>query len=306
MPRSSACSSSVPGRSGRFASNHDCCLEPVLDLGEALESELVRAREMVVEVEQPGADGVRLLGVPVLSRTPGAPAGPGPALGEHTDEVLGALGYSPEEIGPSSRAARWPGPRAGSAPAASWREPRGQGTPEAAGGPPTGATATSSRSSGSSAGPRLPVASCRSTALAGRWMRDARLPALREAARASGGDPREAAPYGRPARTHPIRSARGDGPAATAGRGPQARARGRAPALAGYCPSTSGHGGAEASWLARDCLIEHEVELRASFRRPVQTNEPGRARALVGGFLSRSRPRPACRCACSSLARARV
>ena len=65
-----------------FASHHDCCLEPVLDLGEALDSELVRAREMVVEVDQPGTDGVSLLGVPVkLSRTPGAPAGPGPGAG---------------------------------------------------------------------------------------------------------------------------------------------------------------------------------------------------------------------------------
>jgi alpha-methylacyl-CoA racemase len=82
-----------------FASRHDCCLEPVLDLDEALGSELVRAREMVVPMEQPGADGVRLLGVPVkLSRTPGAPAGPGPALGEHTREVLAWLGYSSDEV----------------------------------------------------------------------------------------------------------------------------------------------------------------------------------------------------------------
>ena len=82
-----------------FASEHDCCLEPVLDLDEALDSELVRAREMVVELEQPGADRVRQLGFPVkLSRTPGAPQGPGPALGEHTEEVLGSLGYSAEEI----------------------------------------------------------------------------------------------------------------------------------------------------------------------------------------------------------------
>ena len=83
-----------------FASEHDCCLEPVLDLDEALDSELVRAREMVIQLDQPGAESpVSLLGVPVkLSRTPGAPAGPGPALGEHTHEVLGSLGYSAEEI----------------------------------------------------------------------------------------------------------------------------------------------------------------------------------------------------------------
>jgi alpha-methylacyl-CoA racemase len=82
-----------------FASEHDCCLEPVLDLDEALDSELVRARRMVVELDQPGTGGVRQLGVPVkLSRTPGEPATPGPALGEHTDKVLSGLGYSEDDI----------------------------------------------------------------------------------------------------------------------------------------------------------------------------------------------------------------
>jgi crotonobetainyl-CoA:carnitine CoA-transferase CaiB-like acyl-CoA transferase len=84
-----------------FAAEHDCCLEPVLSLDEALESEQVAAREMVVELEQPGAERpVRLLGTPIkLSRTPADPTrAPGPALGEGTDELLAAAGYSEEEI----------------------------------------------------------------------------------------------------------------------------------------------------------------------------------------------------------------
>ena len=99
-----------------FASEHDCCLEPVLGLDEALDSELVRAREMVVSVDQPGAESVvRLLGVPVkLSRTPGAPAGPGPALGEHTEEVLSSLGYSPEEVAALLESGDAAGPAQGS------------------------------------------------------------------------------------------------------------------------------------------------------------------------------------------------
>ena len=84
-----------------FAGQHDCCLEPVLELEEALASELVRSREMVVELDQPGAAGpVRLLGVPVkLSRTPGDPNhAAGPGLGADTDAVLAAAGYGAEEI----------------------------------------------------------------------------------------------------------------------------------------------------------------------------------------------------------------
>jgi crotonobetainyl-CoA:carnitine CoA-transferase CaiB-like acyl-CoA transferase len=84
-----------------FASEHDCCLEPVLELDEALESDLVRARQMVAPLAQPGAgEPVRLLGVPIkLSRTPGDPSrAPGPALGEHTEQVLREVGYAAEEI----------------------------------------------------------------------------------------------------------------------------------------------------------------------------------------------------------------
>ena len=84
-----------------FAQRHDCCLEPVLELDEALDSELLSAREMVVEISQPGAQRpVRQLGIPVkLARTPGRHARlPGPVLGEHTEELLLAAGFSETDV----------------------------------------------------------------------------------------------------------------------------------------------------------------------------------------------------------------
>ncbi|MGH2864081.1 MAG: CaiB/BaiF CoA transferase family protein [Solirubrobacteraceae bacterium] len=109
-----------------FARTHDCCLEPVLELDEALDSELVRAREMVVELEQPGAQRrVRQLGIPVkLTRTPGEHARlPGPALGEHTEELLAAAGYTSEQVAAllASGAAAGPAANAGSESAPAFR-----------------------------------------------------------------------------------------------------------------------------------------------------------------------------------------
>ena len=98
----------------------------MLELDEALDSELVRAREMVVEIDQPGAvSPVRQLGIPVkLTRTPGEHARlPGPALGEHTEEVLAAAGYSPEQVAEllQSGAAAGQTPKNGSPPAPAFR-----------------------------------------------------------------------------------------------------------------------------------------------------------------------------------------
>ena len=82
-----------------FNDGHDAMIEPVLDLDQALDSELFRTREMVVEMEQPELGPVRLLGAPVkFSRTPADATRPAPALGEHTAEVLGEAGFSDEEI----------------------------------------------------------------------------------------------------------------------------------------------------------------------------------------------------------------
>jgi formyl-CoA transferase len=57
------------------------------------------AREMIRQVTLPDGALLRVPGVvPKLSDTPGELEWVGPKLGEHTDEVLGRLGYSPADI----------------------------------------------------------------------------------------------------------------------------------------------------------------------------------------------------------------
>jgi alpha-methylacyl-CoA racemase len=75
-----------------FNDEHDCCVEPVLTLDEALE----RAGDMVVE-----SGSERLLGTPVrLSRTPADPGrAAGPPRGADTDAVLTEAGLTADEIG---------------------------------------------------------------------------------------------------------------------------------------------------------------------------------------------------------------
>ncbi|MDX6678852.1 MAG: alpha-methylacyl-CoA racemase [Solirubrobacteraceae bacterium] len=99
-----------------FAGQVECCLEPVLDLSEALASGHVAARGMVVALDQPGArEPVRQLGAPVgLSRTPPDTGRlPGPVLGEHTEAVLRAAGYDGEQIAELLRSGAVAGPHEG-------------------------------------------------------------------------------------------------------------------------------------------------------------------------------------------------
>jgi crotonobetainyl-CoA:carnitine CoA-transferase CaiB-like acyl-CoA transferase len=67
---------------------------PVNTVGRMIEDEQVIARDMIVEQDHPTAGKVHVVGVPVkLSDTPGGVRTRAPLLGEHTDEVLGQLGY---------------------------------------------------------------------------------------------------------------------------------------------------------------------------------------------------------------------
>jgi alpha-methylacyl-CoA racemase len=59
----------------------------------------VRARDMIVTVNHPQHGPIPQFGVPIrLSGTPGRVRTAAPSAGEHTDEVLGALGLTPAEI----------------------------------------------------------------------------------------------------------------------------------------------------------------------------------------------------------------
>lgn len=65
---------------------------PIYDAAMALVDPHYRARGMIQEIEEPELGTLAMPGVvPKLSRTPGSISWPGPAHGEHDDEILGEL-----------------------------------------------------------------------------------------------------------------------------------------------------------------------------------------------------------------------
>jgi crotonobetainyl-CoA:carnitine CoA-transferase CaiB-like acyl-CoA transferase len=79
-------------------SQHDICAAPVRSMDEAAVDAHNVARQMVIEVDSP-IGKVKQAGIaPKLSDTPGKVRGTSPLIGQHTDEVLGALGYAAGKI----------------------------------------------------------------------------------------------------------------------------------------------------------------------------------------------------------------
>lgn len=77
----------------------DVCVSPVNNLEEVMNDPQVRHRNMIVEVDQPQAGPVQIIGNPIKIPTAGTTEyHPAPGLGEHTRELLLEVGYTDEEI----------------------------------------------------------------------------------------------------------------------------------------------------------------------------------------------------------------
>lgn len=79
-------------------SQKDICAAPVLEMENLPLDPHNQARGMVIEVDSP-IGKVKQVGIgPKLSDTPGAVRGTSPIIGQHTDEVLAALGFDAAKI----------------------------------------------------------------------------------------------------------------------------------------------------------------------------------------------------------------
>lgn len=81
-----------------FFKDKNVCVGPVYTVAETFRDPQVVARQMVVDFEDSRHGKIRQAGIAIkLSETPGSIRQASPALGEHTEAVLEALGYSVAE-----------------------------------------------------------------------------------------------------------------------------------------------------------------------------------------------------------------
>ncbi len=72
---------------------------PVNNIDQIVAEAQVAARDMIVQIDVPGAGPIRMAGLPLkFTETPGAVQLPPPRLGEHTEAMLRRAGYSAEQI----------------------------------------------------------------------------------------------------------------------------------------------------------------------------------------------------------------
>ncbi len=77
----------------------DICVGKMYTLDEVPNDPQVLARKMIVELDTPEGGKVKQVGISVkLSETPGSIRSLAPKLGQHTDEILGDLGYEQAQI----------------------------------------------------------------------------------------------------------------------------------------------------------------------------------------------------------------
>ena len=82
-----------------FLADKNVCIGPVNTTEEAFNDPHIRHRQMVIEHEDAAFGTVRQAGIGIKLRdTPGRLRHVAPRLGQHTDDVLGHLGYSAEAI----------------------------------------------------------------------------------------------------------------------------------------------------------------------------------------------------------------
>ena len=77
---------------------------PVRYIQELLNDEQIIANGLVVELDHSLAGRVKMVGPMIqMSQTPLEARSASPALGEHTDAILGSMGYTQEEIADMKR-----------------------------------------------------------------------------------------------------------------------------------------------------------------------------------------------------------